>query len=175
FKPFPTSGAGPRAATPVVLNDDGGWCWFEGPRALVRRGKLVLGTVAAGRHDSGRRGNIEATVHDLAARSTERVVLHERLQLDDHDSPAFLPLVHGRLLVVYARHGPDNHFFFRLSEPDDPGNGENTLVSCKCCKEDRLRAGRRDHLIALGLSSLTFGGLASRLTEIGHCLKGTPN
>jgi hypothetical protein len=122
FKPFATSGAGPRAATPLVLNDDGGWCWFEGPRAVVRRGKLVVGTVAAGRHDSGRRGNIEATVHDLDAGTTERVVLHERFQLDDHDSPAFLPLGDGRLLAVYARHGPDDHFFFRLSEPNDPAH-----------------------------------------------------
>jgi hypothetical protein len=120
FQPFPASTAGPRGAEPIVLNDDGGWCWFEGPRALVRGGKLVFGTVAAGRHDPARRGNIEAAVCDLAAGTTARIVLHERLQLDDHDSPALLPMADGRLLAVYARHGPDDHFFYRRSEPDDP-------------------------------------------------------
>ena len=47
---------------PVVLNDDAGWCWFQDERALVVGGRLVFGSVAAGRADADpprRRGGHE--------------------------------------------------------------------------------------------------------------------
>ena len=47
------AGASPLEA-PVVLNDDGGWCWFQDERALVVSGRLVFGSVAAGRRDPSR-------------------------------------------------------------------------------------------------------------------------
>ena len=43
----------------VVLNDDGGWCWFEDPRVVVDGGKLVAGTGANGSRDPVRKGDIE--------------------------------------------------------------------------------------------------------------------
>ena len=33
---------------PVVLLDDGGWCWFEDERAIVVEDNLIFGTVATG-------------------------------------------------------------------------------------------------------------------------------
>jgi hypothetical protein len=41
----------PARPRPVVLNDDGGWCWFQDERALVVGDRLVFGSVAAGRRD----------------------------------------------------------------------------------------------------------------------------
>jgi hypothetical protein len=34
-----------------LLNDDGGWSWFEDERAVVCGGKIIVGSVAAGVHD----------------------------------------------------------------------------------------------------------------------------
>ncbi len=118
---LPDGRAGVETTTdPVVLSDDAGWCWFEGPRAVIVDGKLVVGTVANGRFDLERTGDIEAIVYDPEDGSITRVELHDRLQADDHDSPAFLPRPDGRLLTLYAKHGPEPHFYYRISEPNDP-------------------------------------------------------
>ncbi len=104
---------------PVAINDDGGWCWFEDPRAVVAGGRLVVGSVATGRFDSLRAGDIEATVVDLQTRETIRIELYDRLQADDHDSPVFLLRPDNRLLTLFSRHGNDNLLWYRVSEPDD--------------------------------------------------------
>jgi hypothetical protein len=113
-------GGAAAAAEPVTLNDDGGWCWFQDERALVVAGKLIVGTIASGSRDPTRKGNVEATSLDLATGAVERFVLHERLQLDDHDSPAFLVRSDGRLLAMYSKHGGENRIYYRVSER--PGN-----------------------------------------------------
>lgn len=125
--PVRSNGGAPQPHRPFfVLNDDAGWCWFEGPRAIVHQGKLIAGTVANGRRQPDRRGDIEATVYDLG--SGERTVfeLHDRLQADDHNSPVFLVRPDGRILTVYAKHGPENHFYYRISVPNNPAQWEPT-------------------------------------------------
>lgn len=105
-----------QARQPVVLSDDGGWCWFEDERALVHDGKLVVGAVASGHEEVGRKGNIEAISYDLESGETQVAVLHPNLSLDDHNSPAFVARPDGRLLALYAKHGPENRFYYRISE-----------------------------------------------------------
>jgi len=101
-----------------VLSDDGGYCWFESPRALVHGTELVIGTVANGGLDPSRRGDVELIVHDLASRQTRIVELHHALEADDHDSPALLVRPDGRLLALYAKHNAENLIYYRISEPD---------------------------------------------------------
>jgi len=119
----PAAGAPPGAsplATPLVLNDDGGWCWFQDERALVVGGRLVFGSVAAGRSDPTRRGMVEATSVELGTRavtrfrlSATRVSKPERY--DDHDTPAFVLRGDGRLVAVWAGHDYDNRILSRVS------------------------------------------------------------
>lgn len=106
---------------PMVISDDAGWCWFEGPRALIDQDRLVLGTVAAGRNDSLRCGDIEMIVFNLKNGAINLVELYDRLEADDHNSPALLKRPDGRFLTLYARHGSENRFYYHTSEPDDPG------------------------------------------------------
>ena len=121
------SGAGGSApATPIVLSEDGGWCWFESPRALIQGSRLIVGTVASGWNDAARKGDINAIVHDLAAGTTSTFELHNQLELDDHDSPAFLARPDGRIVALFAKHGTENHFYYRTvvrEQPDDLGGG----------------------------------------------------
>jgi len=104
-----------HGATPVTLNDDGAWSWFEDERALVQQNTLIVGSVANGRHDPARRGDIDVTVHDLLSGQTHRVTLHKNLQADDHDSPALLVRPDGRLLALYSKHGSENRIYYRIT------------------------------------------------------------
>ncbi len=123
------------AVRPIVFNDDGGWCWFEDERVIVHGGKLIIGSVAMGTKDPGRKGNIEVAVHDLASGKTSVHVLHrpasdpERKQwADDHNSPAFLVRPDGRILAMYAMHGPEEKIYYRLSGMHDAASwGEEKI------------------------------------------------
>jgi len=113
--------APPSSTQPVVLSDDGGWCWFQDPRAIVLdENRLIVGSVANGRSDPDRKGDIEALVFDRASGKTTRVELHDRLGADDHNVPAFLVRPDGRLLTFYAKHGAEARAYYRISEPNDP-------------------------------------------------------
>jgi hypothetical protein len=116
-----TGGAGGSVATtPIVISEDGGWCWFEGPRALIQGSRLIVGTVASGWNAASGRGDINAVVHDLAGGTTTAFELHNQLELDDHDSPAFLARPDGRIVTLYAKHGTENRFYYRLSTANNP-------------------------------------------------------
>ena len=105
---------------PIVLNDDGGWCWFQDERALVVGGRLLFGSVAAGRTDPSRRGMVEATSVDLATGASTRFRLsatpvEKAGRYDDHDTPAFVVRGDGRLVAVWVGHGFDNRILSRVS------------------------------------------------------------
>lgn len=104
---------------PQVLNDNGGWCWHQDERAIIQDGLLVFGSVAnvSGVDGEKRGGNIEMVTYDFASGQSDRSILHEGLQNDDHDTPAFLVRPDGRLLAVYAMHGNDNFIRYRRSAP----------------------------------------------------------
>lgn len=105
----------PFDATPLVLTDDAGYCWFEDPRALFVGQLLVVGSVASGWQEASKRGDIESIVHDFSSGETSVSELHDRFELDDHDSPAYLLRPDGKLLAMYAKHGSENHSYYRVS------------------------------------------------------------
>jgi hypothetical protein len=117
---FEGAESGPDRPRPVVLNDDGGWCWFQDERALVQGQRLIFGSVAAGRYDRARRGAIEVTGVDLATGTTTRVRVNEAPLppeggYDDHNAPALVVRGDDRLLVVYSGHGTEDCFRHRVS------------------------------------------------------------
>jgi hypothetical protein len=109
----------------IELNDNGAWSWFMDQRAVVDRGKLIVGSVrSVGDFRSGKDdpdwGNVEVAVLDIDSGTTRRTVLHRHLEQDDHDNPAFLKLVDGRYLAVYSKHAVERKVYSRISEPGDP-------------------------------------------------------
>lgn len=62
----------------LAVSDNGGWCWFQGERAVVAGGALYVASVAngAGVGGAARHGNIEVTRVDLG--TGERVRGRER-------------------------------------------------------------------------------------------------
>ncbi|MCC3761826.1 BNR repeat-containing protein [Glycomyces sp. TRM65418] len=111
-------------AEPIVVNDNGAWCWFQDERALVdpETQTLVAGSIAAAEGPGGeaRSGNVELSVVDLRSGASTVVVLHERMEVDDHDVPALWRRSDGRWLAVYTKHKSDDLTRWRISEPGDP-------------------------------------------------------
>ena len=121
---FPAAApVGAEASKVVVFNDDGAWSWFEDERAIIAGGRLIVGSVASGRLDPERRGDIEVVSYELTTGEKVLFELHDRLEYDDHNSPALLQRPDGRILAVYAKHGTENHFYYRLSAEADDASG----------------------------------------------------
>ncbi|MEW9871004.1 BNR-4 repeat-containing protein [Arthrobacter sp. HS15c] len=118
---------------PVLLNNNGAWCWFQDERALVdpANNTLLVGSVAApeGTGGESRGGNIEVAVLDLATGESKVHVLHEQLESDDHNAPALLIRPDGRYLAMYAKHKTDNYSRWRVSvRPHDASEWEAEQV-----------------------------------------------
>jgi len=109
----------------IVFNDNGGWCWFQDERVIVRDGALLIGSVAdaSGSGGSQRDGNIELAVFDITRGVGSIHVLAPGLRpADDHNSPALLALPDGRTLAVYSQHGEDRLMRWRIAAAGDPAN-----------------------------------------------------
>ncbi|HCF95455.1 MAG TPA: hypothetical protein DEW46_10365, partial [Verrucomicrobia bacterium] len=50
-----------QADEQILLMREGGWCWYQDPRALIQNGKLLVGGV------SGVNGDVKVSVYDLEA------------------------------------------------------------------------------------------------------------
>lgn len=113
-------------ARPMIeLNDNGAWSWFMDERAIVQGDNLIVGSVRAVRDfKSGSSdpnwGNIEVAVWNLKTGATHKCVLHQHLEQDDHNGPAFLALPDGRILAVYTKHGQETKIYYSHSKPHDP-------------------------------------------------------
>jgi len=99
----------------VELNDDGSWTWFSDERAVVHRDTLFVTSVAAGRHDPSRRGNIEVTSYHLDTGERTRTVLHRYRTADDHNVPALLARSDGTVLALWTGHARENRFHYRAT------------------------------------------------------------
>lgn len=133
----------------TVFMRNSGWCWFQDPRAIIHRGKVVIGGI-----EGNGPGAAAVGVYDLKEeRIVGRTVVNPRLDRDDHNSPVFHPRPDGRLLTVYARHHRGQTHRYRVSDPDDylawseekvfrhayPGAGNVTYMNlCYLAGEQRL-------------------------------------
>lgn len=100
----------------TVFMEDGGWCWYQDPRAIIHDGKLFIGSVKGG-------GDGEAliSVYDLDAnQSLGKVIAQAAFDHDDHNAPVFHARPDGSVLATYARHNRDAFHYSRISDPSDP-------------------------------------------------------
>jgi len=102
--------------TPVasVMAEDGAWCWFSDPRAVYHKGsrdRIYFGYINS-------RGDVVISARDMKTKAVESFVLHEKLQVDDHNVPAILFLPDGSLLTFYTEHN-GRSFMRRSKQPED--------------------------------------------------------
>src|SRR5690349_7864781 len=93
----------------ITLAPDGAWTWFNDPRALFRNGILFFGCVRGGD------GRVVLSAFNPASRQRTDLWTSELIQKDDHDNPGLLAMQDGRMLAIYARHGSDRFFSYRIS------------------------------------------------------------
>ncbi|MBU3666380.1 MAG: hypothetical protein FGM15_10975 [Chthoniobacterales bacterium] len=117
----------------------GAWCWFQDPRAIVDDAKpekpiLLTGVVTFGEAGTGQRGDVDLYWVELDSVDRDggpvrgRVELDDRLQMDDHASPAFMIRPDGRYLVTWSKHGNDPIVRSKIStNPGDPKEWSETF------------------------------------------------
>ncbi len=106
----------------ITFKENGSWCWFQDERTIIHDNQLIFGSVADryGKNGEELDGNIEVTSYDLETNThLGTFVLHEKLQADDHNAPAFLELKDVRLLSVYCGHNLDSLIRYRISKDAD--------------------------------------------------------
>lgn len=92
---------------------NGGWCWYQDPRAVIQGRHLIVGSV-----EGNGSGDAVVGVYDLESNRIEgRVVLHQGFRNDDHNAPVFYARPDGSLLAVYALHNNDRKHYYRISQP----------------------------------------------------------
>ncbi|MGV3640490.1 MAG: BNR-4 repeat-containing protein [Adhaeribacter sp.] len=93
---------------------DGAWCWFSDPRAVYHKGRrerIYFGFINS-------QGDVVISARDMQTKAVETFVLHEKLQVDDHNVPAILFLPDGSLLTFYTEHN-GRSFMRRSRQPED--------------------------------------------------------
>ncbi len=120
----------PAAAQDIVhgrllsFNENGAWSWFEDERAIVDpiQKRILVGSNSdgSGVGGSSRNGDIDVAWLDLTQGQFGYYELRDRLEDDDHNSPALLLRPDGRYLAMYGTHGNTQRSYWRISEPGDP-------------------------------------------------------
>ena len=106
----------PKVKQPTVTTfmENGGWCWYQDPRAIIANGKLIVGGI------DGQNGDVKVSIFDLAEnQDLGTVTLHAAFEADDHNAPALYARPDGRILAVYSKHAHDHFHYYRISEPDN--------------------------------------------------------
>lgn len=103
-------GPSPLALDPVrTVNANGGWCWWQSPRAeMTTDGELLAASTPSTRGAGGRGMANDVASFDLATgRSDISTLMSGRLKSDDHNSGAVLELPSGRVVTAWAGHSQE--------------------------------------------------------------------
>ena len=95
-----------------LLTADGAWCWFSDPRAIMTIDHQVMtGWV---RKDGG----IEAASFNPLTKKIETKMLFAKMEIDDHDNPAFAQLPNGEIISMYTWHSSKKGIVWQKTDPD---------------------------------------------------------
>ncbi|WP_442505620.1 BNR-4 repeat-containing protein [Novipirellula sp. SH528] len=113
-----------------MVKPNGGWCWFQGERAVVVDGKVIFTSISGDDHGDWTAGDLVATSFDPRSNEIKHFALHPKFHQDDHDVAGLCVLPDKRLLAVYGKHGNDHLQRWRITQqPADVSDwtDENTF------------------------------------------------
>jgi len=97
-----------------TMMENGGWCWYQDPRATIKNGKLIIAGL------DGQNGDVNVGIFDLKSETIDgKVTLHKELQADDHDVPALYTRSDGSILAMWAKHGNEKMHHYAISSTND--------------------------------------------------------
>ncbi len=128
----------------TVFMTEGGWCWYQDPRAILHEGKVFIGSVSG-----NGAGPALVGVYDLNRdQPLGTVTVHPKFDRDDHNSPVFHVCPDGRVLTVYARHNRDRFHHSRYSQPGNPLEWTDEV------RHERVMSNPRDNVTYMNLHEL---------------------
>ena len=104
----------PAQTNLAVLTADGAWTWYNDPRSLFYNGILYFGYVRSAD------GRSVLSSFNLTNGVKTDLFTSTRTEVDDHDVSGLLVKQDGKMLAIYARHGADQFFAYRLSTTTNP-------------------------------------------------------
>ncbi len=105
----------------VTIQKNGGWTWYNDRRAIVARKHLIVGSLD-GITGKSKVGILQPKLRQ-SPYSWVELDLSSWKSLDDHNNPAFLELSGGRILAIYAKHGAEDKWYWRIATPAKAGAG----------------------------------------------------
>jgi len=113
----------------MLINDNGGWCWYQDDKIIYDPvgGNILTSTAAQGSGFGGvsgtRTNDMDTTTFNIATGKRTRVVAHEGFGGDDHNMGAFWIRPDGRYLHLYCSHYNNQVTYYRLAT--DPHDGSS--------------------------------------------------
>jgi hypothetical protein len=115
--PADPTGANFAAGTVRLINNNGAWTWYSDERAVIDKagGKLIVSSDAnaMGPGGSGRDGNVDAVIYDLATNTASSPFVLGDLGPDDHNNAAILIKPDGNYLAFWAGHNENCNSYWR--------------------------------------------------------------
>ncbi|MGJ8691709.1 MAG: BNR-4 repeat-containing protein [Thalassotalea sp.] len=136
-----THAAPAENSSPIIINDNAAWCWFQDERAVIHNGQLYVGSVASklGTNGAERGGNIEVARYPLDHSHPAVVnVMHDGLQDDDHNVPALLALPNNDILAIYSKHNADRKIRYRMLSPALQAKDDQWLPEIDMTRKDKI-------------------------------------
>lgn len=132
----------------TVFMKEGGWCWFQDPRAVASNGMLLIGSVKG-----NGRGEARVGIYNLKTKeSLGSAIMHSSFGRDDHNSPVFYVRPDERILSVYAKHHQNGLHYSRISAPNNP------LKWSKERRHERTTLNLKDKVTYTNLLNMTNEG-----------------
>ncbi len=121
----------------TVVTNNGGWNWYVEPSGThIQPGDELANLFESGVYSSNGGyeftedktymgwvedgGDIVVSSLDHNTGEHKRVVIHEKLESDDHNNPAVIVLPDGRIMAVYSMHTNEPYMYYRVTKnPED--------------------------------------------------------
>ncbi|MBQ8002176.1 MAG: BNR-4 repeat-containing protein, partial [Clostridia bacterium] len=127
----------PKTSENTVVTNNGGWNWYVEPSGThIQPGDELATRFESGQYTSNNGyvfqhdktymgwvedgGDIVIGEYNHDTDEYKRVVIHEKLESDDHNNPAVVILPDGRIMAVYTMHTNEAYVYYRVTKnPED--------------------------------------------------------
>ncbi|MGM9550864.1 MAG: BNR-4 repeat-containing protein [Clostridia bacterium] len=144
----------PKTSENTVVTNNGGWNWYVEPSGThIQPGDELATRYQSGLYSTGGYefkhdktymgwvedgGDIVIGEYDHDNDTYKRVVIHEKLESDDHNNPAVVILPDGRIMAVYSMHTNEAYMYYRVTKnPEDISEwNDEQFYLCKSVTPD---------------------------------------